>query len=160
MISHRSLLALPLLLIAGLAALPHHAAAQDVSIRLAPSTVAQGTLSTTTPPHLQLEAPDMRAVDRALTRGKRFRRAGAVLAGVGGVLVIGGLVGVATYEEPDSCIICGPLGAYATMGIGGFVLSQALITYLIGRGIEARHRSAWRASIDRHGGSVRLDLQF
>jgi len=136
MISKQRLFVLPVLLLATLAAAPSRADAQDSSAAqaLTPPMAARITLSTSESPRLMLEAPDVRAIDRSLTRGRRFRRAGAVLAGVGGLLVGGGLIGVATYQEPDSCIVfCAPVGGYATMAVGGLVLGNALIAYLVPR---------------------------
>lgn len=162
MISPQRLFILPVLLLAIITSAPSRADAQTTSAEQAPAArmAARISVSTSEAPRLMLEAPDMRAVDRGLTRGQRFRRAAAVIAGIGGVLTVGGVIGVLSYQEPADCIICGPLGAYATMGVGGLVLGNALILYGIGRGIEARHRTSWRASVDRHGGSVGLDLRF
>lgn len=114
---------------------------------------------------LALDALDPYASDSGLRRGRRFRRAGMGLSLVGLALVIGGGIGVAVDDghcsgSGDFCIDLGPIGGYFTMGVGGFVLLNGLVSWIIGDVIEHRHWRALRASVDAHGASLGVDLRF
>jgi len=109
---------------------------------------------------------DLYATDNVMRRGRRFRRAGAVIGGLGALFVIGGAVGVASYTETscssstDLCFDFGPIGGYFAMAVGGGLLLNGLMLWIVGHAIERHHLRALRASADRHGASVGLDLRF
>ena len=109
---------------------------------------------------------DLYATDHVMRRGRRFRRAGAVVGGLAALFVVGGAVGVASYTETscsssrDLCIDLGPIGGYLTMAVGGVMLVNALALWIVGVVVERHHLRALRASVDRHGANVGLDLRF